>query len=433
MAPRNYDKFKSLLRKFVQKKDGSVAIIFALASIPVVIAAGTAVDFSRAEHYRAALQSALDAGLIAGARANNSDWESIAAATFRGDMPKKFGSAGIPVFKQISSDTYTAMVSGQVPTVMLEIANISQVTITVRSTAVAAAADDSCILTLDHGQPTSHISLTLNGAPVVNLSGCSIRSNTAIDCNGHDGTATKAISGGLAADCALPVSDSPAVPDIYASLANNITAECGGEHLGVTWTPGSLPSGPGIKTVDRGSYTEYHICGNLTFSGVGTLFGSSPTSDSVIVIENGSLTLTNGSSVSSSRTAIVMTGDNSYQSNINFPTGNGQSATLSLSAPINQTNPWQGVALYQDPKLTNNVDDTWGPGATFNADGLVYLGNANVVTDGNTGSGNSNCSKFVMNSFVTNGAVDLNLNQDAKSCAALGLKQWNGIHVRIAG
>jgi hypothetical protein len=102
-----------------------------------------------------------------------------------------------------------------------------------------------------------------------------------------------------------------------------------------------------------------------------------------------------------------------------------------LSAPTASSDPWRGVALYQDPKLTDNVDDRWGPGATFNADGLVYLGNANVVTDGNTGSGNSRCSKFVMNSFITNGAVDLNLDQDAGACAGLGLKQWDGIYVRL--
>jgi hypothetical protein len=57
--------------------------------------------------------------------------------------------------------------------------------------------------------------------------------------------------------------------------------------------------------------------------GTGDLFGSSPTFDSVIIIENGSLTIANGSSISTARTAIVMTGDNSSPANINFPTGNG--------------------------------------------------------------------------------------------------------------
>jgi hypothetical protein len=112
--------------------------------------------------------------------------------------------------------------------------------------------------------------------------------------------------------------------------------------------------------------------------------------------------------------------------------GNGHSATLNLSASTTAGNPWQGVALYQDPKLTYQVDNKWGPGATLNADGLVYLGKSNVVTDGNTGSSNAKCTKFVMNSFNTNGAVNLNLAQSAGACSALGLKQWGGIIVHLS-
>jgi hypothetical protein len=166
-------------------------------------------------------------------------------------------------------------------------------------------------------------------------------------------------------------------------------------------------------------------------NGSGYLTGSSPTSDSVIVIENGSLNVPNNANVSASRTAIVFTGNNTYASAINFPTGNGQSASLVLSAPTDATNPWQGVALYEDPKLTYQVDNRWGPGATFSADGLVYLGNSNVVTDGNTTSNNSPCSKFVMNSFTTNGHVDLDLQQQVSACSAIGLKQWAGVVVHL--
>jgi len=100
-----------------------------------------------------------------------------------------------------------------------------------------------------------------------------------------------------------------------------------------------------------------------------------------------------------------------------------------LSPPTGTTNPWQGVALYLDPKLTKNVGNAWGPGAEFNADGLVYLGNSNVVTDGNTASNNSKCTKFVMNNFTTNGRVNLDFSQN--NCAAIGLKQWTGIAVHL--
>jgi hypothetical protein len=121
----------------------------------------------------------------------------------------------------------------------------------------------------------------------------------------------------------------------------------------------------------------------------------------------------------------VLTGSNSVAAQINFPNGNGKAATLNLSPPTGAGNPWQGVSLYLDPKLTNTVDNTWGPGAALNADGLVYLGTSNVTTNGNAASGNSKCTKFVVNSLRTNGSINLNFAQ--QNCAAIGLKQAAGI------
>jgi hypothetical protein len=197
----------------------------------------------------------------------------------------------------------------------------------------------------------------------------------------------------------------------------------------VTWTPGSIPIGAGIKTVSKTGYTEYHICGDLLVTGSGYLTGNAPATDIVIVIENGSLIVDNKASISTARTAIVLTGDNTWPAKIQFPNGAGKQGTLSLSPPTSVGNPWQAVALYLDPKLTKDVNNTWGPGAAFVADGLVYLGNSNVATDGNTSSANSKCTKFVMNNFVTNGAVRLDFTQ--QNCAVLGLKQWDGIVVHL--
>jgi hypothetical protein len=118
---------------------------------------------------------------------------------------------------------------------------------------------------------------------------------------------------------------------------------------GLTWNAGTLPGGSGVVTVTVGSRIEYHICGDLTLTGSGALTQSNPTSDTIIVVENGSVNVSNGANISTARTALVLTGNNSYASQINFPNGNGQSATLSLSAPTDPANPWQGVALYEDP------------------------------------------------------------------------------------
>jgi type II secretory pathway pseudopilin PulG len=420
---------RDTLRRFHASERGNVAVIFALALAPIVIAVGTAVDYSRANRVKAVLQSVLDAALIAGAKDGSSNWVRIANDTFSSNLAAKNVLAPTPTFARTEDYIYTGTVRTSVPTAMLGIAHIEKVNVRVNAAAKAAEADNSCILTLDHGQPKSHRSLYLNGAPIVNLSNCSIRSNTSIDCNGHDGSVTRSYAAGVASECGHPKSNVQPVPDNYTDLADNITTECGSSRPGVSWTPGTLPLGAGFKKVNKQGYVEYHVCGDLTLSGSGYLTGASPSSDSVIVIENGSIIVNDKASINTMRTAIVLTGDNTFPARIDFPNGAGKKASLALSPPTDPGNPWQSVALYLDPKLTNNVDNRWGPGATFHADGLVYLGNSDVVTDGITGSSNSKCTKFVMNSFVTNGDVKLDFTQ--KSCAALGLKQWGGIVVQL--
>jgi Flp pilus assembly protein TadG len=59
---------KCALRPFLRCQKGSVAIIFGLVAIPVVLSVGVAVDYARALSAREKLQGAVDAAAIAGAR-----------------------------------------------------------------------------------------------------------------------------------------------------------------------------------------------------------------------------------------------------------------------------------------------------------------------------------------------------------------------------
>ena len=70
-----------------------------------------------------------------------------------------------------------------------------------------------------------------------------------------------------------------------------IGQKCGGARPGATWVPGSVPKSPDVIVVTQGGNTEYHVCGDLTLSGTGYLTGSTPATDSIIVIENGSLNI----------------------------------------------------------------------------------------------------------------------------------------------
>ena len=76
----------SSLRTFRHDRRGNVAMIFALAIIPLIGAVGSAVDYSRANSARSAMQAALDstalilskdAQTLTSAQLNTKPWRSL--------------------------------------------------------------------------------------------------------------------------------------------------------------------------------------------------------------------------------------------------------------------------------------------------------------------------------------------------------------------
>jgi len=244
-------------------------------------------------------------------------------------------------------------------------------------------------------------------------------------CNGHTGNAEASIAAGTSSKCASPQSNAGTIPDIHAALASNITKKCGLTSYNINWTPGSPPASPRMITVVKNGVTYYHVCGNVTANGTGALIGDT-TTDSVLVIENGSFTLNRNANITLERTALIMTGTQASSSHrIEFPQGKGHSASLTVNPPTSAGNPFRGVAIYQDPAETTNVDMTWGPGATLKADGVIYFPNAKLTMSGIAQSHNAQCSKLVVSELTSNGAVDF--RQTDEGCSSIGLKQYKEI------
>lgn len=419
--------------RFFRDRKGGVAPLLALAIVPVLGAVGAAVDYSRASASRTALQAALDSALLYAAKGDSATWQQTAATAFTAMVAaKNEATIATPTFSQDADGNYVGQVAASVPAKVAGILGVSTIQVNASATVKPGNdPDNSCILTLDKGAATSNVSMLFGGAPNIQLAGCSTRSNTSMNCNGHTSGAAASIAAGSASGCSNAKSYAKPLPDIYEPLAANITnKQCGANSPGLNWTtPGTVPSA--VKVVTVGSYTEYHVCGTLTVSGTGTLISSNPSSDRIIVIENGGLKLSADASISTVRTAIVLTGTSSTTSIIDFPNGNGQSAALSLSPPISADNPWRGIALYQDPVMTANTDNKWGPGATFNADGIVYMPYSDVEMQGVAGSGNYKCSKMVTKSFTTKGSVNLNFSQVAAGCETIGMKQWSDVPIHL--
>jgi hypothetical protein len=391
--------------------------------VPIAGIMAGAVDYGRAIRAQAHLQTGLDAAVLAAARLGpNEEWKERGADVFKANAPKAYSSA-VPAFQRYDDGRVVGRVDIIFQTELVQILGIDSINVGVGATArTKQMYADSCILALDQGGDLDDEGLLFNGAPNIDLNKCSLRSNTSLRCNGHDSNTVASIAAGSASGCSNPTSKANVVPDVLAPMAAKIETKCGGLTPGATWEPGKPPAA--MITVQKDTHTQYHVCGDLTLSGSGYLTGSGPSKDSVIVVENGSLIVDDKSSISTLRTAFILTGNNTKASSVVFPTGNGKASTLTVSPPTSADNPWRGISLYQDPALTKGVDNDWGPGATFNIDGVVYLPQSDVLMRGIAGSGLSGCTKMVVNTLRTNGAVDIAFRQDDAVCAHLGVNKW---------
>jgi Flp pilus assembly protein TadG len=125
-------RISNALRRFTANQNGNVGILLALSAVPMVIAAGAAIDFGRFTSVQTHLQASLDAGALAGAAAQdatNAEREKYAEDMFLADMIQGAAS-GLPVsYKfQVVDKNMVATASLDVPTSFMAVAGISKIT-----------------------------------------------------------------------------------------------------------------------------------------------------------------------------------------------------------------------------------------------------------------------------------------------------------------
>lgn len=420
-------KLKNWTTRFSAERKGAVAVNFAITALPLIMVSGFAIDYGSMSRSAVQLQAAVDSAALQAANASTNR-ETIAAAVVAASLADK-GLAGSSTAQgRDAGSGYRVTGTIQVNTIMMQVAGIKRVTITRQALAaywrppVPGVSDNSCIFTLGAGLEVTDDATTFNGSPSVNLSGCSIRSNRSMKCNGHDTGALASYAVGTITGCANPNPGVQPVPDIYAGTGSNIDRQCGTSTGGASWAAnGAIPTSGNIITVDKGTHTEVHVCGDLNLSGVGTLTGLTPDKDTVIIVENGQVNLGDNAVISANRSTIVLAGGEGSEPIIQFPDGNGKAATLNVSAGSNADSPWKGYAIYQNPAITEDVDMTLKPGANLMLDGIAYFPNAKITMQGRMLTGSSGCAKVVSSEFVLNGTVDL--HQTAGACETLGVAQ----------
>lgn len=117
--------------RFHRETAGSVAIMFGLMAVPVVMGAGVAIDLMRSNDAKAELQSALDAGALAAASAGDlTDFEreEVAKATFAANFKPAPNASVVPEIA-ISDGAISMSAQFDYPTAFMRVAGINSMDI----------------------------------------------------------------------------------------------------------------------------------------------------------------------------------------------------------------------------------------------------------------------------------------------------------------
>ena len=407
------------------------SVVFIGLTLPVLIGAlGLAAEVSYWQLHHRAMQNAADAAAIAAATNGGSGYASEAKAVaaqygFSDGLNSIVVSAThANAAPGCTADCYVVTISDEVPLYLSEVVGYTgdttvnnQPATTIAATAVATSKVSYayCILALAGSGAQG---ITTNGAPKSDLNGCNVMSNTDATCNGHDLNANFGDAAGTNSGCGrIRHSVSSPITDPYSGIAANIPAN----------SCSAYPQEPVAKT-DPPLPATNQLFGFYSTSGVKVVCGDqmltadTTINNTLLVIENGRLD-TNGYKLSGSALTVVFAGANAanYQ---HTPTGNG---TLDIAAPTSGA--WSGIALYQAPTLTTNVDiSAAGNSPTWNISGLVYLPHARVTLSGavSKASNGATCFTLVIDNLTINGTGGIFANDN--QCSSAGLPQPRGGH-----
>ena len=222
--------------RFGRDTSGIVGAIFGLSFVPMVMFTGAAVDFGRASLLNAQLQAAVDQAALSASLAAPDQATRIASSMVQGTLAKTgytitTSAVADPTTNAVtvtsSVDMPNTFMSLWMPSLTLSRSSRAQPGSLTTTSGGDGMIDDSCIFTMGETLTISTDTMTFNGSPSVNLTGCSLRSNKSMKCNGGS-TGANSYAVGEIVGCSNPHPAQAVTPDIYNTTASNISLVCGG-------------------------------------------------------------------------------------------------------------------------------------------------------------------------------------------------------------
>jgi len=359
-----------LFRDFGRREDGQIAVIFAIALVPISIGVGGAVDYSRGNQVRTRLQAALDSAVLAAAIDGKGAWRTIALNAFNSNLNSTGASVDTPVFT-LNDGVYSGSASASVPASVLTVVGINSLPISARSAATTSKVP-LCVLGLNAFDTGA---FDMNGNSKFNAPECAVQANTTnnkgMTQEGQPTAIAKrfGVSGGHTGDnySTPPKDGSAAVPDPYASIPFPSYDACDSNDKGLDVNGGSTTLFPGT------------YCGGIRIKSQANVV----LKPGIYIMVGGSFWVDGGSTVTGKEVMIAFTGSD---------------ATLRLwgNSTLNLTSPTSGI--YANFQFFQNPNDQNGRGAWVSLggngntddsskaswDGIAYFPTQNFWVYGNT-------------------------------------------------
>lgn len=334
---------------------GNMSILFCMAMLPLMLAAGIAVDYSAGSSARSQLQAAVDAAALAGVALQTYEAGSKteeAARIFNTHLQLIDLGSEIPTPNvAVEPEKVTVSASADVRTTFLQVVGVNTVEVSTSATAVPLERTPICLLALNPSAPST---ISVTGTAELDASECAVHANSsdpaALRVQGAATASAKVFcsKGGYHGRNfePLPRTECPTVPDPYAGLP--------------------VPSGLACDFNDRTFHSGAHTavpgvyCGGMDVGDHATV----TLQPGVYVVRDGPLTMHAHSTVVGSGVTFYFYGADAVLNIRSF-------STVELTAPT--SGPYAGVAFAQHAPSSAGLTSTLAGGAWIRIVGALHF------------------------------------------------------------
>lgn len=363
------------MNPFVSQEAGGVSVLFAMALVVILGAAGLAIDYSRSERLKSKIQIALDAAVLAAARADQGQEIDMAQ--------RRMAGAALPgvtaTFTLAASGEVSGQANTRLGTTLMSLLGQRAVAIAATSSAIREGTSRVCALVLD---PAASQALLINGGADIDAPNCEFHVQSTANPAAVFNAGTTLNTARLCLAGTSIIDNGGVHPNLQTGCATAQDSYAGAfpEPSSAVCDYNALNYNGGTVNLTAGVY-----CGGINFNAAPDVTFA----PGIYVIKGGNWNVNGGTWMGNG--VVFFFADASI---IQF--NSGVHATLTSPA----SGPYEGVAMFEKEGLARSpfvLDDS----QAFDMDGLIYLPSRDTIFNSASSLTNKKMT-LVVNTLILN-------------------------------